>query len=76
VEPREGWGRIGADDSRTEVPPERGAYPDYYAGIARALRDRTPPPVDPLDAVAGLEIIEAARLSAAERRIVALPRAG
>jgi predicted dehydrogenase len=36
------------------------------------LRDGTPPPVDPADAVATLELLEAGRTSAAERRVVAL----
>jgi len=58
------WGRIGAGEDWRPVPTERGAYADYYAGIARSLRDGTPPPVDPADAIAGLEIIAAARRSA------------
>jgi len=36
------------------------------------LRDRAPPPVAPEDAVAGLEIVEAAQRSAAEGRVVSL----
>jgi len=69
-EPRERWGRIGAGETWQAVPTERGDYPAFYAGIAAALRDGTPPPVDPADAVAALAIIEAARLSAAEVKIV------
>ena len=45
-----GWAR------RTRGPPvptEPGAWPAYYAGVAAALRDGAPPPVDPADAVAG-----------------------
>jgi predicted dehydrogenase len=71
-EPRERWGRIGAEKELTPVPTERGAYVDYYAGIAAALRDGAPPPVDPADSVAGLEIIEAARRSSAERAVIRL----
>jgi scyllo-inositol 2-dehydrogenase (NADP+) len=54
------------------VPTEPGDYPAFYAGVAAALRGGHVP-VDPDDAVAGLEIIEAARRSAAERRVVQLP---
>ena len=71
-EPRESWGRAGAADAWEAVPTERGAYPKYYAGIARALRDGSPPPVDPADSVAGLRIIEAARRSASERAVIEL----
>ena len=69
-EPRERWGRLGAGEDWTAVPTERGAYPEFYAGIATALRHGTLPPVDPADAVATLEVIEAARRSAAEGVIV------
>jgi predicted dehydrogenase len=41
-----------------------GAYQDFYIGVAAAIRDGRAPPVDPNDAVAGLEVIEAAQLSA------------
>jgi predicted dehydrogenase len=40
--------------------------------MVRALRDGAPLPVDPQDAIAGLEIVEAAQRSSAERRVVAL----
>jgi predicted dehydrogenase len=73
AEPEERWGRVGAMDAWTVVPTEPGAWPAYYAGIAAALRDGAPPPVDPADAVAGLRIIEAARRSAAEHAVVDLP---
>ena len=71
-EPREKWGRVGADDAWTPVPTEPGAYPAYYTAIADALRTGGPPPVDPADAVACLEIIHAARRSAAEGTVVHL----
>jgi len=64
VEPRERWGRLGTDAESIEVPTLRGAYQDYYAGVVRALRDGAPPPVDPADAVATLEVIERARQNA------------
>jgi scyllo-inositol 2-dehydrogenase (NADP+) len=60
VEPRENWGVLGTDDELTPVPTERGSYPEFYAKVARALRDGTPPPVDPADAIRTLEIIEEA----------------
>lgn len=71
-EPPERWGRMGAGDAWTPVRTEAGAYPAFYAGIAAALRDGTPPPVDPADAVRGLRIMEAARRSASEATTVRL----
>ncbi len=47
------------------VASERGDWPAFYAGLERSLREGAPPPVDPWDAVAGLEVIDAARRSAA-----------
>ena len=72
-EPRACWGVLSDGVEERAVASERGAYQNYYVEIARALRDHTPPPVDPEDAVAGLEIMEAARKSATEHRVVALP---
>jgi scyllo-inositol 2-dehydrogenase (NADP+) len=64
IEPPERWGRLGAGEEWVPVPTERGDYPAFYAGIAATLRDGAAPPVDPSDAVAVLEIIEAARQAA------------
>jgi len=61
IEPREQWGRVGTDAESTPVPTERGAYHDYYTGVVRSMRDGAPPPVDPNDSVAMLEVIERAR---------------
>jgi predicted dehydrogenase len=72
AEPEALWGRVGAVDSWAVVPTEAGAWPAYYAGIAAALRDGTPPPVDPADAVQALRIIEAARRSSAEHAVIEL----
>jgi hypothetical protein len=44
-----------------EVPTEPGSYGSFYAGVAASLRDGAPPPVDPSDAVAVLEILDEAR---------------
>ena len=58
-EPREHWGLLGVGDAAVPVRSEPGAYQNFYAGVVAALRNGAPPPVDPEDAVAGLEIIEA-----------------
>ena len=59
AEPREHWGLLGVGDAAVPVHSEPGAYQQFYAGVVTALTSGAPPPVDPQDAVAGLEIIEA-----------------
>jgi predicted dehydrogenase len=59
-EPESTWGVLGAGEEWQPVRTEPGAYQDFYAGVERALREGGPPPVDPGDAVAALEVIEAA----------------
>lgn len=63
-EPPETWGTLRVGDGSRTVETEPGAYEAFYAGLAHAIRDGGPPPVDPRDAVLGLRIIEAAFESA------------
>jgi len=72
VEDEAAWGRRGAGDATTPVATEPGAYQRFYEGVVAALRDGAPPPVDPEDALAVLVVLDAARLSAREARVVAL----
>ena len=73
-EPEERWGSLGVGDEARPVRTEAGAYQRFYEGVAAALREGAPLPVDPADAVAGLRIVEAARRAAAERAVIALDR--
>lgn len=80
ADPRDHWGLLGidggtGDDAPRAVPTEAGAYEQFYAGVLAAVRGAGSPPVAPDDAVAGLVVIEAARQSAAERRVVHLDAA-
>lgn len=60
------WGTIGAgDDDVAPVPTEIGNYGRFYAGVVATMRHGHPPPVAPADALATLEVIAAARRSAA-----------
>jgi scyllo-inositol 2-dehydrogenase (NADP+) len=61
----EHWGTVGTPDDTEPVPSEPGNYPAFYAGMAAALLDDAPVPVDPNDAVATLQVLEEARMSAA-----------
>ena len=64
-EPPESWGLIGTEEAAEPVPTEPGRYLSFYEQMAAAILDGEPPPVPLEDAIAGLEIIEAARESAA-----------
>ncbi len=71
-EPPEKWGHLVDEQGSEPVPSERGDWPRFYSLLERALREGSPPPVDPWDAVAGLEILDAARRSAASGTVVSL----
>ncbi|OFI37037.1 oxidoreductase [Arthrobacter sp. SW1] len=58
VETEEAWGVLGAGGRDTAVPAEHGAYPAFYAGLARAIRGTGPLPVDPRESLEVLRIIE------------------
>lgn len=72
VEPEGAWGRLVRGDEVRRVPSEPGRWDLFYPAVAAAVRDEAPVPVDPADAVAALRVIEAARTSAAEHRVVAV----
>ena len=68
-----GGQRVQRGSESEEVSGERGRWDVFYPAVAAALLEGAPPPVDPCDAVTTLEIIEAARRSAATRSVVSMP---
>ena len=52
------FGELGDGQSRSRVATERGDYPAFYAGVAPSIRGDGPPPVDPLEALEVVRIIE------------------
>jgi predicted dehydrogenase len=66
-----GW--LVRGDERTAVRREPGDWSAFYAGVVAMVRDGAPPPVDPWDAVAVLEVLDAAQRSAADRATVLTP---
>jgi len=72
-DPESNWGKLGAEHDVRLVPTETGAYRRFYEGVVDGLRGVAPPPVNPHDAIAALAVIEAARRSAAEHRVIATP---
>lgn len=73
TEGRELWGNLWRDPHLGPEPVETlpGQWELFYAGMAEML-EGGPPPVDPLDSVGLLRVLEAARFSAAERQTVDL----
>ena len=64
------WGTVGTEGDLRDVRTEPGRYEAFYAGLVAALQEDAPLPVDPAESVAVLEILEAARRSAARRETV------
>lgn len=58
------------DANPRPVVTEPGRYFAFYEGVAAAIRGEAPPPVDPADARAGLRLLDLARRSAREGRVV------
>jgi scyllo-inositol 2-dehydrogenase (NADP+) len=74
-EPPEQWGILGTDTASAPVPTQPGNYLAFYAGVLAAIRGEAPPPVRVDEAIAMLDVIDAAQRSARERRVVELPLA-
>jgi predicted dehydrogenase len=72
-DPPDRWGLLGAGAEARPVPTEKGDYRRFYALTVEWLRNGALPPVDTADVIAALEIIEAARRSAHERRVIEFP---
>ena len=49
------------DGSQAAIASERGDWLGFYRGVLASIADGAPPPVEPEDALAGLQIIEGAR---------------
>ena len=70
IEPESRWGALVRGDEREPVPAEPGDWPAFYRQMAAAVRGDAPVPVDPADAVRVLEVLDAARTSAATASVV------
>ncbi len=68
AEPREKRGRLITEQGGESIASERGDWPCFYSQLERALRQGSTPPVDPQDAVAGLEILDATRPQRGDRQ--------
>lgn len=71
-EPPERWGILGTETASAPVPSQPGNYLAFYADVVAAIRGDALPPVRVEEAIAMLDVIEAAQRSARERRVVEL----
>jgi predicted dehydrogenase len=58
VEPESSWGRLGIDGELKRMPTQPGDHAAFYRGLAAALTDGAPLPVDPRDSVEVIALIE------------------
>ncbi|GAA2722675.1 Gfo/Idh/MocA family protein [Cellulomonas aerilata] len=65
-----GWLVHGADP--VPVPRAPGGHADFYRAVGAWVRDGGPAPVNPWDAVATAQVLDAAAVSAREGRVVEL----
>jgi len=73
TEPQDRWGRLHDGSATASLPTERGRWDTYYPSFAAAVRGNGPVPVDPRDALATAEALDAARTSATHHTLVDLP---
>ncbi len=66
------WGILHTASGAERVASEQGRYHDYYEQFARAIQEGTAPPVTAAEAVATLAVLDAARISASEGRVIEL----
>ncbi len=76
-EPEHARPRLIAGERSIPIRPERGSWQTFYARLrdvlaGQVLVAQASLPVDPRDAIATLRVIEAARRSAAEQRLIKL----
>jgi predicted dehydrogenase len=71
-EPESAWGTLRTEAGAVRVPSERGAYQDFYTQFAAAVRGESAFPVPVEDGIRTIEVLDAARVSAIEGRVVEL----
>lgn len=70
AEPPDRWGRVHDASGAATRPTERGHWDTYYRDFAAAVRSSGPVPVEPRDAVATAEVLDAARTSAERGELI------
>ena len=70
--PEADWGLLGSVDEAARTPSMPGDYRLFYRELALALRHEGPPPVKPIEALAVLVVLDAARVSAQSGQVESL----
>jgi predicted dehydrogenase len=73
AELEDAWPRVHRGGQVETIPSERGRWDLFYEQFARAVSGEGPVPVDPRDAVVTAAVLDTARLSAAQGRVVDVP---
>jgi predicted dehydrogenase len=73
AEREEAWPRVHRGGDVETIPSERGRWDLFYEEFARAVSGEGPVPVDPRDAVVTAAVLDTARLSAAQGRVLDVP---
>jgi predicted dehydrogenase len=73
TEPEHRWGQVFRGEKIELLESERGAWDLFYPAFAKAVRGDGPVPVDPWDAVATADVLDAARQSATTGRVIVVP---
>jgi scyllo-inositol 2-dehydrogenase (NADP+) len=71
TEPPDRWGLLGVEGAENAVPTEPGDYPRFYRELVEALHAGARPPATAQEALATLELIEAALESARTGAVIA-----
>jgi predicted dehydrogenase len=72
VEEHRRWGWFEHGEHRERVPSERGCWSEFYRQLQQAVAGQGRNPVDAKDAVASAKVLDAARVSAMEGRVVVM----
>ena len=72
VEEPQRWGWLEQGETRKQVESARGCWLEFHRQLQDAIAGIGPNPVNPHDAVASTRVLDAARLSAQEGRVVVL----
>ncbi|TDV63435.1 Gfo/Idh/MocA family oxidoreductase [Pseudomonas sp. LP_7_YM] len=72
VEEHRRWGWFEQGEHRERVPSERGCWTEFYRQFQEAVMSQGRNPVDAREAVASAKVLDAARVSALEGRVVEL----
>ncbi|MBP2170015.1 putative dehydrogenase [Erwinia toletana] len=72
IEKPELWGTLRTADGDKVIPSEQGAYQAYYEQFAAAVQQGGKPPVSASEAILTLKVLDAARISASEGRVVTI----